>query len=376
MRRYWSAVPDADCGHGRYCYTGYIQGTWTFVPMPVQKISKRRGEKSAKGVIKNEKIYERLWHFSSCADWCRGDAWYGWPLRLAGGTGGGRNFVINHHNAYAQEYDVCEQVLSVEQTDVLSIVEGDDVIEGGYASEDWETGWEGLYDIEDAFDFDEVYQIWKGNVAKYQLGTDIEDLDIELGGGSFTTIVSDDDNFYVEAEGVHKFQGFVEDNTLYIKSTSTSRGGSQKGEVTLYVPENYYFEEVEIDVGAGALWFSNLNAQEASLEVGAGSIALNDPKVQELDVSIGAGKIDMTGMEGTVLNNADVECAMGNVEIGLVGSENDFNYYLEGHMGSIQVGDSGYISGGFSQKRTIDNRASKEMEIECSMGNITIWFMD
>ena len=316
----------------------------------------------------------------------------GGRIRMDGGNWWGWNFVINHHNAYAQEYDVVEQVLSVEQTDVLSIVEGDDVIDGGYASEDWETGWEGLYDIEDAFDFDEVYQIWKGNVAKYQLGTDIEDLDIELGGGSFTTIVSDDDNFYVEAEGVHKFQGFVEDNTLYIKSTSTSRGGSQKGEVTLYVPENYYFEEVEIDVGAGALWFSNLNAQEASLEVGAGSIALNDPKVQDLDVSIGAGKIDMTGMEagnldvevgageliaeGTVLNNADVECAMGNVEIGLAGSENDFNYYLEGHMGSIQVGDSGYISGGFSQKRTIDNRASKEMEIECSMGNITIWFMD
>ena len=117
---------------------------------------------------------------------------------------------------------------------------------------------------------------------------------------------------------------------------------------------------------------------------------LDDIKVQELDVSIGAGRIDITGMEagelnaevgmgelladGAVSGNVDVECAMGNVEIGLAGSENDFNYYLEGSMGSIQVGDSGYISGGFSQKRTIDNNASKEMEIECAMGNITIWF--
>lgn len=320
----------------------------------------------------------------------------GGRVRMDGGNWWGWNFVTNHHNAYAEDYGVCEQIpsveqiLSVEQTDVVSSVEGVDVIEGCYASGDWETGWEGLYDIEDAFDFDKSYQIWKGDVAKYQLGTDIRELDIELGGGSFSTIISDDDNFYVEAEGVHKFQGFVEDNTLYIKSASASRGGSQNGEVILYVPENYYFEEVEIDVGAGELWFVNLNAQEASLEVGAGSIMLDDIKVQELDVSIGAGRIDITGMEagelnaevgmgelladGAVSGNVDVECAMGNVEIGLAGSENDFNYYLEGSMGSIQVGDSGYISGGFSQKRTIDNNASKEMEIECAMGNITIWF--
>ena len=63
---------------------------------------------------------------------------------------------------------------------------------------------------------------------------------------------------------------------------------------------------------------------------------------------------------------------MGNIEMTLEGSEEEFNYKLEGSMGNISVGQDSFS--GFSSERNIDNHADKEMEIECSMGNITIDF--
>ena len=134
--------------------------------------------------------------------------------------------------------------------------------------------------------------------------------------------------------------------------------------------------------------FEGLNADEASLEAGAGRIVANSPRIKTLDISIGAGSIELTDMEigrleaevgmgefladGSLDKSANVNCSMGNVEMIIDGSEEDFNYYLDGAMGNISVGDASFS--GFSQEKKIDNKAHKDMEIECSMGNISISF--
>ena len=67
-------------------------------------------------------------------------------------------------------------------------------------------------------------------------------------------------------------------------------------------------------------------------------------------------------------------CSMGYVALYLMGNEDDFNYQLEGAMGNIDIG--GMSFSGFGQEKKIDNGASKNIEVECSMGNISILFMD
>lgn len=255
--------------------------------------------------------------------------------------------------------------------------------------EDLDTG---SFDIGDASMFDANKEIYfDGDVEKYCPGTDIRSLEIEVGGCNLETRVSPDDRIYLEMKNAHKFQGYVEDGTLYIRATTGSVNhwsdiGSRK--IILYLPENYSFREVDVELGAGEMTFDGLSAGEASLEAGAGRIVVSSPRVEKLDISIGAGSIELKDMDidtleaevgmgefladGAIDKSADVNCSMGNVEMVLDGSEQDFNYHLDGALGNIDVGGESFS--GFSQEKEIDNKAGKDMEIECSMGNISISF--
>ena len=269
---------------------------------------------------------------------------------------------------------------------------------GHSASAEYWEGWEdregemeddGAYHSEN---FDKEYSILSGNVEKYCPGTDIRKLDIQVGCCQLMTLPSEDGKIYLEAHNARKFQGYVEDGTLYIKSAP---GGSvidwadiSDRIINLYLPDDYRFEEVDMEVGAGQLMFTDLRSEEISLEVGAGHIDICGIQTKNLDVSVGAGymnldQMDVTEMDvevglgeftafGRIGREADIECSMGNVELELEGNERDYNYDLENSMGNVNLGNENFS--GLSQERYIDNGADKNINIECSMGNITVYF--
>ena len=244
---------------------------------------------------------------------------------------------------------------------------------------------------ENEVSFDNAYEIQNGNIEKYCPGDKIRNLDIEIGGCHLYTERSEDEFIYLEAENAYKFQGYIEGDTLYVKSVTDSvMHWNEIGDriITLYLPDDYSFDEVDVEVGAGYLQLDHLYVKEMTLEVGAGEISLGDIRAQELDASIGAGAIDITGMEtakldievgmgsftveGRLDGDADVDCSMGYVEMMLDGDERDFNYSLEDAMGTVGIGNSSF--GGLGEERTIDNHANKNIDVECSMGNILIGF--
>lgn len=246
------------------------------------------------------------------------------------------------------------------------------------------------YSIDDAASFDLRYDIMSGDIEKFCLGEGVEALKIEAGGCLFNTRSSGDDCFYVTASDSGKFQAYLENGTLYIRTTTSSRAWNNWNncKVTLYVPENYHYREAEIELGAGELEFESLNADKVSLGVGAGQITANGLKADSLEMKIGMGQIDMKdvnvkelkveiGMgslmvEGAIEGNVDANCSMGNMDLKITGSQQDFNYKLDGAMGNIDLGSESYSGLGVSKR--IDNGAQKNMEIECAAGNITINF--
>lgn len=255
---------------------------------------------------------------------------------------------------------------------------------------DIKTGFEVNYDIRDSSMFSSEQDVLSGDVKKYCPGSGIRNLDATVGGCHFEVRASEDDSIYLEASNTHKFQGYVKGDTLYIKTTSGSGliMFQKKSSVVLYLPKDYGFEEVMIDMGAGEMDFGSLKAEKASLEVGAGRIVLKEVQAQELKASIGAGQIELKDMsvgeldvevgmgeflaEGAINGDADVECAMGNIEMKIRGRKEDFNYQLSGAMGNINL--DGEEHGGFAREQSINNKADKDMEVECSMGNISIRF--
>lgn len=246
------------------------------------------------------------------------------------------------------------------------------------------------YDINDSIGFSSRYDVQKGDIEKYRLEGTVTNLEIEAGGCSFRVESSGDDYFYVEAENAGKFQAYVESGTLYISTTTGVGTWSELSgsKITLYVPENYSYKEAEIDLGAGILEFPGLKAEEASLDVGAGQIVADSVEVGKLEVNVGMGQIELTNMvvtdleaevgmgeliaKGAVEGSIEAECSMGNLELWIEGSQEDFNYELSGAMGSLTLGSESYS--GLAHEKKIDNGAGKKMEIECSMGNVTIKF--
>lgn len=250
--------------------------------------------------------------------------------------------------------------------------------------------WNYSVDLSDLYDYN--HEILRGDVSEYTLGSDVERLDIELGGYIFNTAFSDDDNFYVTTDNVDRIQCYTEKGVLKLKAVNTTSylgvGSIDERQITLYMPKDRFLESVELELGAGQVTLDGINAGEVSLEVGAGQIFVHNIRVKELEVSVGAGQVEFRGVDVDELNaeiglgelagvadvqkSAELECAMGNMELTLMGSQQDFNYQLEVAAGNIEVGRNSYS--GLAHEQKIHNGADKDISIECSMGNITILF--
>lgn len=249
------------------------------------------------------------------------------------------------------------------------------------------------YEIEDAMVFNNDYEIFRGNVEKYAVGSEISGLFVEVGGCVFDVKQSEDSNYYLKAENTKKFQSYVEDGKLYIKGTVGTGTVSSVKEcrITLYVPENWAdnrLEKVDIELGAGLMELNRIAAEKILLEVGAGQITVAEMEADTLDVSVGMGEIlveDLkvekllgeVGMghlylEGSIADKADMECAVGSLEMVVEGSEKDFNYDVECGMGNIRLDGKNF--GGVAQEQIIDNGATKKMLVECAMGDVNISF--
>lgn len=248
------------------------------------------------------------------------------------------------------------------------------------------------YSIDDAASFDSRYDIMSGDVEKFCLGEGVEVLKIEAGGCLFNTQASGDNSFYVKASDSGKFQAYLENGILYIRTTTSSRAWNNWNscKVTLYVPEGYHYRDADIELGAGELQFESLDADRISMGVGAGQIIVNGLKADTLEMEIGMGQIDIKGVNvkdlkaeigmgslmvaGNIDGNVDANCSMGNLNLMITGSRQDFNYTLDGALGNIDLGSESYSGLGVSKR--IDNGAQKNMEITCAAGNITIEFTD
>ncbi|MCM1119141.1 MAG: DUF4097 domain-containing protein [bacterium] len=249
------------------------------------------------------------------------------------------------------------------------------------------------YDINDASIFRGEYEIWSGNVSRRQISQgpmDVLNLELEIGGSMVELEESDDGNIYIEGESVGKLQAYMEGSVLYVRSVRPANlmDEIKNSTITLYLPEDCFLQNVEVSLGAGQLKLEHLAVQDMTASIGAGQLLMEDMDLGILDVSLGAGElrtedvtvetlsasIGMGNMEfaGDITGSADISCNMGNVSMELDGIKEDFNYQLNCVAGNMELdGDS---FSGAAVDRFIDYGAQKNIEINCSMGNVEVDF--
>lgn len=186
--------------------------------------------------------------------------------------------------------------------------------------------------------------------SKWNVDEEIRNLDISLGSGELEVYYDDVEQIQVQQEGISGFETAVDDGTLEIEGVvRVRRNGS--GKITLIIPKNMKFKEVQLEIGAGEANIEELKVGYLDIEVGAGEAAIWELDVEQLDGEVGVGQLTAE----------------------LVGSEEDYNYRIESGIGEVQVGGNSY--GGFGRTQNITNPgASRTIDMECGIGSVSIDF--
>lgn len=257
-------------------------------------------------------------------------------------------------------------------------------------NEDWES-----YDLNEQDLFDgsaEVIRDRESWTCDFT-AEEIKNLEIQLGGCEVTITASPDESYHILASRVEALQAYVQGETLHVRGLKTGGWNLSNNiymAVTLQVPADTLLYNVNLSFGAGDFEIVALKAQSMEIEVGAGRLQMNELQADTLACQLGAGQVifdnaAVTGdvsleagvgelrFTGNISGNLTAECAMGNMEIVILGSEEkDHNYDLECAAGNLTAGS--VTKSGLASEEYIDNHAASTYALSCSMGNLELTF--
>lgn len=227
--------------------------------------------------------------------------------------------------------------------------------------EDWE------YDT--AVDENSEWKTYR-DVSKIDLEMKVGYVSVESGGeeGTITVIYEDDSDCY---------KSYMKDSTLKIECEGPEAIKRRNPvdysnrKIKILIPEGYRLEEFDMELDAGGGDIRSLSVKKMNLEVNAGSVEITDVQVSELDIENKAGSVSFSGDSNGDVN---IECKTGSVSLDLSGAETEYDYNLEAAMGDITIGDQNYS--GLSYHKSRNNGAAYKMNVDCSMGEITVSFRE
>lgn len=204
--------------------------------------------------------------------------------------------------------------------------------------------------------------------------TDVSKLDVDVAQVEVDIQQYDGNTIKVEQADVSsrlKLDIYQEDQTLYVETNNKFQVmlHDNYGVIRIYLPKTMKLSEVDLSVGAGELFADGIQASTMDVEVGAGRGEVTNFKVDELSADCGAGEMELSGNSG---KKADMECGIGRISYQVAGQEKDYNYDIESGIGSIEIGGSSFT--GLAQEKKIDNGGSREMIINCGVGEVIVNF--
>lgn len=204
-------------------------------------------------------------------------------------------------------------------------------------------------DCDDSEDYARAVDENEEDGTVYQLKYQPTKLDIELKYDEL--ILEEGDSFCVRVYDDSGKNVTVKESSDTLKVRSTKKL-SKTRKVHISYPEDVKLQELEIEMGAGEFESKNpVTAREADLEIGTGSMTFADLSARKTDGECGLGELDLT----------------------LTGTQEDYNYDLECGVGNLDVGSDSYS--GLGREKTISNKgADRKLDLECGMGNISVDF--
>lgn len=146
-----------------------------------------------------------------------------------------------------------------------------------------------------------------------------------------------------------------ENNKLIINEKKHSLfNNNDKSNLIIYVPQDFIFDGVSIEAGAGKIQIDNLNTKilkfdlgagkteinnlvvstSAEIDGGAGEITISNGNIKNLDLDTGVGKCTLTS---ELIGKNEIDVGVGELDITLLGSKEDYKIIAEKGIGNIKI---------------------------------------
>ena len=211
---------------------------------------------------------------------------------------------------------------------------------------------------------------------------DIYELDIEVGSAGISILKGD--SIRIEADS-DSFKIKEKNGKISIDEKSGLFLLDTEKRITIYLPEDFYFQKASLETGASGISGELLNTQYLELEIGAGLIELDELNVtKKADIDCGAGEFNLK--KGTITNldfslgvgsadisaelksNADIENGVGDLKLKLTDSKDNYTFRVETGLGRISY-DGAAVKGD-----THLGSGAVNVKLEGGVGNVDIGF--
>ena len=227
-----------------------------------------------------------------------------------------------------------------------------------------------------------------GDMKSYEISSDIYELDIEIGAADLK--IEQGESFLVESN-LKNLTVTERQGCLSVKEITEDKfyvaNSYEDAALTIYIPEEAEFKEVELSCGAGRLTIDRLCSESLEFELGAGDVSIGElTATKYADIQGGAGRITISGgmlrnldlemgvgqmnLVSALTGDCELQSGLGEANITLIGNKDDYRLRVEKGLGSISV-DGENLSDG----KLIGNGENR-VNIEGGIGAINIHFAD
>lgn len=198
---------------------------------------------------------------------------------------------------------------------------------------------------------------------------DIEDLDIEASAGNFVINEYNGDKIKVVAKNVSRRTELYQDNDKLVFKENFRFGFfpiNNNTKVEIYIPENYQFDKVKIDIDAASFKVTDLLADELEIDVDAGSFKADKITADKIFVDVDAGNAKIGLLDS---KKGEFDADVGDIKVTMTGSESDYSYEADCDLGDIEIGS--YRGDGVSDEYQYRG-GNRSIKADCNVGSIII----
>ena len=204
----------------------------------------------------------------------------------------------------------------------------------------------------------------------YQIPAHQEDWDLKMEVSYINVEVKERDIPYIEINATNVYRGLdiqYDHHEISIEQPHYLRTHNHPTKVLIYVPTGFQFDQVEIESSLGQTNISGIHAKTMDVDNLLGQTNMRKCIVDSINVDNLLGQTNLSQL--TSQDVLSVDSMLGNINVQLDHSIDDFERYIDVFFGSYRVND--YHYSGFSSEET-NNHNNHKLEIDCGFSSINI----